>query len=73
MYLYQSPVGLMEIKYDRSNNRFLLLIEGLCYGAYDSAPAAAHDVYAQTTGFCEWDLLDAAILKPAHLDEWEKK
>ncbi|NLI91417.1 MAG: hypothetical protein GX434_04195 [Peptococcaceae bacterium] len=73
MYFYNSPVGLMEIRYDTSNNRYLLIIKGMCYGAYPSPLAAADDVYMHVTGFYEWDSLSRDVSKPRNIKEWEKE
>lgn len=55
MFTYESPIGLMKIYYDQNNNGYVLVINEKRYGVYDSAVAAADDVYIQNTGCSNWD------------------
>lgn len=72
MYKYHSPIGLMIIKYNPESQRFLLIINDMCYGSYHSAVAAADDVYVHVTGCDEWDFLDGEVLdSPSDISEWE--
>lgn len=70
MYRYASPVGLMYIKHN--NGKFDLIINDVCYGSYQSAVAAADDVYVHVTGCYDWDKLDGTIADvPTDIHEWE--
>jgi len=71
-YIYKSQVGKMVIGVDRNVNRFALIINDTCYGHYNSAIAAADDVYMHVTGCYEWDLLDGEVDPPTHISEWER-
>lgn len=72
MYVYRSPVGLMKISFDQKENAFSLYINGECYGVFDSAEAAAKDVFAFYTGCLRWDnLLGKVDNVPIDIDEWE--
>ncbi len=55
MFTYKSPIGLMKIYYDQKLDGYALVINEKHYGVYDSAVAAADDVYTQNTGCCSWD------------------
>lgn len=71
MYIYKSPVGIIKII--KVNNRYNLVIENTVYGSYNSAVAAADDVYNQTTGYYEFDALDYSEVDiPTDIYEWEK-
>ena len=61
MWEYDSPIGLMIIKMDRSVGRYALIINGKLYGQYTSAVAAAHAVSIHTTGCTDWDRLDGKV------------
>lgn len=65
-------MGLMVIKYDSEYRKYRLIINDETYGLYDSAVAAADDVYTCTTGCNEWDSLDPVIDAPTDIHEWEK-
>ena len=71
LYIYKSPVGIIKII--KSNNRYNLVIDKTVYGSYNSAVAAADDVYTQTTGYYEFDILDCSEVDiPTDIYEWEK-
>lgn len=72
MYFYRSPIGLMTIKYNSNTRKFHLIINDECYGLYNSAVAAADDVYTQSTGCMDWDCLEADIDIPTDIYEWSK-
>ncbi len=49
----------------------VLGIDRITLGSYDTAAAAAADVYAQRTGWEEWDMLQD-VSGPRDLSEWEE-
>lgn len=73
MYVYESPIGLMVIKYNKSTNIFSLTINSNFTETYDSAIAAADNVYMHVTGYYDWDKLDGEINDvPTDIYEWKK-
>ena len=73
MFTYNSPIGLMIIKFDTDSQGYLLIINNERYGLYRSALAAADEVYTHTTGCYEWDSLDCEVLDaPTDIYEWER-
>lgn len=72
MWIYNSPVGKMVIRYDVRENRYALIINGEYLGNYNSAVTAADDVYMHVTGYYEWDILDGRADAPHDIYEWEK-
>lgn len=72
MWYYKSPVGLMKI-YKNSNGKFSLQINETVYGFYNSAVAAADDVYMFVTGCYQWDCLDGTLDPPTDIYEWEHR
>ncbi|KPU42188.1 hypothetical protein OXPF_39670 [Oxobacter pfennigii] len=74
MYFYNSKIGLMQINLDKVTNRFILIINNVCYGTYHSAKATADDVYIHTTSCDEWDMLDGEVYNvPDDINGWVKK
>ena len=71
MWVYNSPIGKMVINYDARGNRFKLIINDTWYGSYQSAIAAADDVFMHVTGCYDWDRLDGMIIDPTDLSEWD--
>ncbi|MEF7565036.1 hypothetical protein V4V35_18690 [Bacillus infantis] len=73
MYRYDSPVGPMAIAVDKRVNKYALIINDSVYGHYQSAVAAADDVYCHATGCYEWDKLDGKFTDaPTDLYEWDR-
>lgn len=73
LYYYKSPIGPMYIKYDQSKGNYLLIINGIDYGHYQSPDAAADDVFCHSTGCFEWDKLDGSMIDvPTSIAEWDK-
>jgi hypothetical protein len=72
MWVYNSSVGKMIIKYDAKENRYALIINGEYLGSYHSAVAAADNVYMHVTGYHEWDALDGKVDAPHDIYEWER-
>lgn len=70
LFIYRSPVGIFWIR--RTNYGFILGIDGASLGDYQSAVAAADDVYLHVTGCDEWDRLDGKIDAPTDIYEWEQ-
>lgn len=71
MYLYRSPIGVFTIRY--INGRFTLCFSNDVLGHYNSAVAAADDVYTHTTSLYEWDDLDGQVDDvPTDIYEWEQ-
>ena len=73
MWVYESPIGLMEIKFNSSSGKYLLIINGTCYEKHNSAISAADNVYMHCTGCYEWDCLDGQVDVPHDIYEWEKQ
>lgn len=73
MYIYKSPVGVFWIKLH--NGRFVLGIDNQMLGSYNSAVAAADDVYTFSTGCFKWDKhcadIDYQLNVPTDIYEWE--
>ena len=72
MWVYDSPVGKMVIKYDARDNRLRLMINDTWYGSYQSAVAAADDVSIHVTGCYDQDILDGQTEGSTDIYEWEK-
>lgn len=70
MWYYKSPIGLMKI-YKNTSGRYSLQINGTVYGSYNSAIAAADDVYMFATGCYQWDSLDGTLNPPTDICEWQ--
>lgn len=71
VYIYRSPIGPIAIRYDQGLKKFALMINDVCCGHYESAIAAADDVYMHVTGCYDWDKLDGKVDAPTDLSEWE--
>ena len=69
MFVYNSPIGLMIIKYNKAKNKYLLTINDICYEEHDSPQSAADNVLMHVTGCYEWDVLDD-IDAPSDISEW---
>ena len=72
MWIYNSPAGPMQIFKNRSG-RYSLQIGDTVYGVYDSAIAAADDVYMFVTGCSNWDSLNGKVDAPTDIYEWEQE
>lgn len=70
MWYYNSPIGRMKI-FKNSSGRYLLQIKDTIYGSYNSAVAAADDVYTFATGCEQWDSLVSQEDPPDNIQEWE--
>lgn len=57
MWIYNCPLGKMEIKFDHNVKKYALWLGDECGGYYPSAEAAADDVYTQTSGIDAIDYL----------------
>lgn len=62
----------MIVKYNRQSNKFLLTINSTYTDQYDSAVAAANNVYMHVTGYYDWDKLDSTVDAPTDIYEWQK-
>jgi len=69
IYQYISPIGRFVIK-PQDNGRWGLWFSDDLLGSYQSAMAAADDVYTQATGNFGWDSLDGIDI-PTDIYEWE--
>jgi hypothetical protein len=69
IYQYKSPVGSFLIK-PQANSFWGLWLKDNLLGSYQSAMAAADDVYMQMTGDYDWDSL-VGIDIPTDISEWE--
>ena len=75
-YYYKSPVGLFFIRYNPSLRKWDLGMEDDVFGYYLTTIAAADDVYCQSTGCNEWDMLDIHNIigdVPTDIYEWERR
>ena len=73
MWIFQSPIGKMTIRFVPSAEKYILIINDSIYGHYISAVAAADDVYTFSTGCYDWDRLasNAVTLQtPVDISEW---
>jgi hypothetical protein len=75
IYSYKSPVGLFFIRYNTSIKKWELGIEDDIFGYYMTTIAAADDVYCQSTGCNEWDMIDVdkiTRIAPTDIYEWKR-
>lgn len=70
LWFYQSPIGKMYI-FKNKTGKYSLKINGIIYGSYNSAIAAADDVFTFTTGCYEWDVLNCTFEPPTDIYEWD--
>lgn len=72
VYRYESPIGTFTIRPNEPEaGRWGLYCGDACYRTYDSAQAAADDVYRQSTGVHAWDSAPS-ITEPTALFEWNR-
>ncbi|WP_407306427.1 hypothetical protein [Desulfosporosinus sp. SB140] len=71
MYLYKSPIGLMQIYFDPVMRKYALKIEDVVYEHHESAQSAADNVYVHVKGCYEWDKLNGIVNGPTDLSEWD--
>ncbi len=69
MYVFKSSIGLFWIKQVPSG--WHLGIDNEILGTYQSAVAAADDVYVHVTGCYDWDKLDGIEDAPTDIYEWD--
>lgn len=74
MWIYESPIGKIEIKFDHKVKKYALWLGDECGGFYPTPEAAADDVYTQTSGIDAIDYLDdlKSIILPDGLGKWGK-
>lgn len=72
MYTYNSPAGLMIIRYMPHIRKYALIINGIVYEHHPSAQSAADNVYVHVTGCYEWDSLDGLVDPPTDISEWNR-
>ena len=74
MWIYNCPLGKMEIKFDHNVKKYALWLGDECGGYYPSAEAAADDVYTQTSGIDAIDYLKESRsgILPHDLVDWDK-
>ena len=70
MWSYKSQAGMMRII--RKDGSYWLIINEEYCGPYDSAHAAADDVYTFSTGCSDWDLLCGRCQPPTDLSDWHR-
>lgn len=68
-YYYDSPIGAMYIY--PHNGKYNLEIRGDVCGTYDSAVAAADDVFCHATGCYDWDKLQVNDMS-TDIHEWKR-
>jgi hypothetical protein len=70
MWYYETKVGTFSIRRDPNKpSSWLLCIDAVELDSYASPELAAIDVYKQSTGWDEWDMLEDVSI-PTDLDEW---
>jgi hypothetical protein len=69
IYRYKSPIGTFTIK-PQADGRWGLWFQDDKLGSYQSAVAAADDVYCRATGNYDWDSRDEVDV-PTDVGEWE--
>ena len=74
MWIYDSPIGKIEIKFDRNVKKYALWLGDECGGFYPTPEAAADDVYTQSSGIDTIDSLKGSKsnLIPDGLGKWDK-
>lgn len=73
MYIYNSPIGQIEIIYDINSNTYLLAFDKAVYGRYVFIEEAVEDVYTFNTNNDDWDLLKGTISDvPNSIKAWDK-
>ena len=74
MWSYDSPIGKIIIKFDRSVKKYALWLGDECGGFYPTPVAAADDVYTQTSGIDAIDYLkdSKSNILPHDLGDWNK-
>lgn len=72
-WLFDSPIGPIHIV-QLVNGMYYIRIDNDLYGAYETAVAAANDVYTFTTGCYQWDCHDGDVefmcLVPSDIHDW---
>lgn len=72
MYIYHSPIGNIEIIYDRNTNTYLLAFDKAVYGRYVFIEEVVSDVYNFNTNNDDWDLLAGTIPDvPTNIFDWK--
>lgn len=70
MWFYRATIGTFRIRENPDNpGSYMLSIDDIHLGDYDSPSSAAKDVYAQNTGWDEWDSLEE-VSSPPDLSDW---
>ena len=74
MWIYDSPIGKIEIKFDRNVKKYALWLGDECGGFYPTPEAAADDVYTKSSGIDAIDSLKGSksYLIPDGLGKWDK-
>ena len=74
MWIYDSPIGKIEIKFDRNVKKYALWLGDECGGFYPTPEAAADDVYTQSSGIDTIDSLKGSKsnILPDGLGKWDK-
>ena len=74
MWIYDSPIGKIEIKFDCNVKKYALWLGDECGGFYPTPEAAADDVYTQTSGIDAIDYLkdSKSNILPHDLGDWNK-
>jgi len=70
LFTFESPVGTFWI-HPEPGGRVQLRIDRTRLKTYTSARAAAHDVYARTTGWEPWDSSRGTVAPPS-LVKWKR-
>ena len=72
LWVYRSPIGDICIK-RLENGRYGMIYDDTVWESSSTPQAEADNVYCQSTGCSDWDLLDTTDVDvPSDLSEWEK-
>ena len=69
MWKYESPIGMLYIKYVPSKQRYGFFFDDTCYECCNTPQEEADNVYMRCTGCYEWDSADDPNC-PADLSGW---
>ena len=75
IYYHNSPVGRFYIRFSLSMGKWELGMKDEVFGYYLSTMVAADDVFSQSTGCDEWDMIDVekiTEIAPTDIYEWER-
>ena len=72
MWIHDNPTGLLKIRSD-GQDRYLLEIDGVSCGSFETPEEAAEKVACFQTGYYDWDSLRfTGCYFPETLDDWDE-